>query len=98
MLRACTCAESEAGLFAHVAQADGDAVSSAGLQAFQQVLHRVVLGGELVVPLRFTDRVPHVDRVRLQAHGQPERDGETQRHTSYGFPVSTHETIGFRFF
>lgn len=74
----CTCAESEAGLFAHVAQADGDAVSSARLQAFQQVLHRVVLGRQLVVPLQLTDRVPHVDRIRLQAH---------RKTYSYSFPV-----------
>lgn len=73
-----TCAESEAGLFAHVAQADGDAVSSTGLQAFQQVLHCVVLGCQLVVPLQLTDSVPHVDRIRLQVH---------KKTYSYSFPI-----------
>lgn len=106
MCKKCTCAESEAGLFAHVAQADGDAVSSAGLQAFQLVLHRVVLGRQLVVPLQLADRVPHVDRIGLQAHSHPERDrerGGTGRRAvmaslpGSNVPVSTHENIGFDF-
>lgn len=64
-LVAVTCAQGEASLLAHVAQADGDAVAPAWFQAPQQVLHRVVLGGHLVVPLHLADRVAHVDGVGL---------------------------------
>lgn len=60
-----TCAQSEAGLLAHVAEADRDAVPSSGLQPFQLVLHRVVLGGQLVVQLHLADPVPHMNRISL---------------------------------
>lgn len=69
----CTCADSEAGLLAHVAQADRDAVSTARLQPFKQVLHCVVRGGQLVVPFHLTDHVPHVDCICLKTHSRPER-------------------------
>lgn len=73
-----TCVHIETGLFAHVAQADRDAVSSARLQASQQILHRVVLGGQFVVPLHLTDPVSHVDRIRLHPAAETERT-ETQK-------------------
>ena len=65
-VQAHTCAQREAGLLAHIAQADGDAVSSSGLQAFQQVLHSVVLSGQLVVTLHLPDPIPHMDHICLK--------------------------------
>lgn len=64
-----TCAQSEASLFAHVAQTDRDAVSSSRLQAFQQIFHCVVLCGQLVILLLLTDHIPHMDCIGLQKHG-----------------------------
>lgn len=81
----CTCADSEAGLLAHVAQADRDAVSTARLQPFQQVLHCVVLCGQLVVPFHLTDHVPHVDCICLKTQSRPERvrTGEKKRRDAW---------------
>ncbi len=57
--------ESEASLFAHVEQPDGDAVASSRLQALQRVLHCVVLSAHLIVLLRFTNCISHVHCVHL---------------------------------
>lgn len=73
-----TCAEREAGLLAHVPQAHRDAVSSSRLQTFQLILHRVVLGGQFVIPLLLTDHIAHVDRIRLQ-NGQRTQQMETKK-------------------
>lgn len=61
-----TCAEREAGLFGHVAQADRDAVSTSRLQTFQRILHSVVLSTQLVVTVHLTDHIPHMDHIYLK--------------------------------
>lgn len=64
-----TCAEREARLLAHVAEAHRDGVAAGRLQAAQQELHRVVAARQLVVSLLFADHVAHVDGVRLPGGG-----------------------------
>lgn len=80
-----TCAEGVAGLLAHVAQADGDAVASARLQALQQVLHRVALIGHLVVSLHLADHIAHVDGVCLKEDSERgARQGKKLLTTTHG--------------
>lgn len=60
-----TCVKSIAGLFGHVAEADCDAVATAGLQSFKAVLHCVVLSGDFIIALRLPHRVSQMHNISL---------------------------------
>jgi len=86
-----TCAEREAGLLAHVAQADRHTVAAPWFQALQKVLHRVVAAAQLVVQLPLTDHVTHVDHVGLAARtAYPQAHMHKHTHTYTYTHTHTH--------
>lgn len=67
-----TCLKSVAGFLGHVAEADGDAVSTARLQSLKSVLHCVVRSGDFIIALCLPNCVPQMHNICLHTATHPD--------------------------